>query len=192
ILCTIIFVLLKVFKKKNVINKKNIVQFALIFSLGIIAMISYRNILIALNDFLTERGINSRNIHLFLESGVYLSGRENIYEDVFHAIYMNPILGLGLAGDRVIIDSYAHNLFLELVLDFGVFIGFIIIFILFFLITKSFMTRNKENYDMIIIWFSLGFVHLFISSSYLIDIKFWIFVGLLLNTITKSKLRGIG
>ncbi|WP_313346635.1 O-antigen ligase family protein [Sedimentibacter sp.] len=191
ILCAIIFIVLKFFKKKKILNRKNIFQYTLIVALITILLINYRNILISLNGFLIEKGINSRSIHLFLESGVHLSGRENIYYSILSAIYTNPILGLGLAGDRVITGSYSHNIFLELLLDFGVFVGLILIFILFLLIIRALMIKDNEKYDMIIIWFSLGFVHLFISSSYLVDIKFWIFLGLILNIITKSKLIGI-
>jgi hypothetical protein len=41
---------------------------------------------------------------------------------------------------------------------------------------------------MTIIWISLGFVHLMVSSSYIVDMKFWIMVGLLANSgIWKRK-----
>jgi hypothetical protein len=36
---------------------------------------------------------------------------------------------------------------------------------------------------------SLGFVHLMVSRSYLIDIKFWIFLGLIINLIKEKKYK---
>ena len=64
---------------------------------------------------LLHYGFHSRTLYLFLnDRGVYLSGRFSIYQNIFAEILKNPILGIGLAGDRRITDGvYAHNIFIE-------------------------------------------------------------------------------
>ena len=103
-------------------------------------------------------------------------------------IYKKPITGIGIAGDRRILDgSYVHNFFIELIGNFGLIIGFIISIGIVLLIIRSLITKNNEKYELIILWVSLGFVHLIVSSSYLIDVKFWILFGLVLNFSQAKK-----
>ncbi|GAG27707.1 unnamed protein product, partial [marine sediment metagenome] len=99
----------------------------------------------------------------------------------FKEIVNKPLLGIGIEGDVRLAGGYAHNLFLELLADFGIIFGTIIIIILLFLIIKSLLTKNKEKYRMIIIWLSLGFVSLMFSGTYMDTIGFWIFLGLLIR-----------
>lgn len=133
-------------------------------------------------------GIKSRTLILFLKGGVYLSGRDQIYEDVIAEIIERPFFGIGLKGDtRIIGSSYVHNFFIEIIGNFGIVIGVIISVAIVMLIIKSLMNKERLNYNIAITWISLGFVHLMVSSSYLSDIKFWIMLGLLVNIAKYNK-----
>jgi len=55
------------------------------------------------------------------------------------------------------------------------------------MIFKSLLTKDKEKYNMIIIWISFGFVSFMVSSSYSIDLKFWILIGLIVNNFQIDK-----
>ena len=123
--------------------------------------------------------------------GVYLSGRENIYQLIIKAITDNPVLGIGIAGDRLLIGGYAHNLLLEVLVDFGLIIGSILIVTLLLLIAKNLLTKDSERYNMIIIWISLGLVPLIVSGSYLTNTNFWILLGLMASNVLSrnNKIR---
>lgn len=181
ILCILVFIFFKFFSpyfKKS--YKKIIIRVALLM-IGFIILIFLDNIIESLYNFLLSFGINSRTLILFLEDGVHLSGRDTIYKNTIAEILKSPLIGIGIAGDRRITDGYAHNFFIEMIGGFGLIIGSIICISIIFLVIKSLLTKDKEKYDLTIMWLSLGFVHLMVSSSYLIDIKFWILMGLLMN-----------
>ena len=188
VLCILVFAFLKFFNpllKKSYI--KIIVSF-IILSMCIFTLFFLGKIAEFLYYELLNFGINSRTLSLFLREGVYLSGRDKIYDSVIMEIYKKPITGIGIAGDRRILDgSYVHNFFIELIGNFGLIIGFIISIGIVLLIIRSLITKNNEKYELIILWVSLGFVHLIVSSSYLIDVKFWILFGLVLNFSQAKK-----
>ncbi len=117
------------YTKTNKTNKKNITYtrvllYLIIFSIIFLGMLFLNEILEYIYEFLLNFGIRSRSIQLFLRDDVYLSGRDKIYDSVIEEISNNPILGIGLAGDRRIIGGgYAHNIFIEILANFGIVIG---------------------------------------------------------------------
>lgn len=188
ILCIITFTILK-FVKQN--KKKTYVNFFMKFCVivtGILSFLFFKEIMMLLYNFLMKFGINSRTLFLFLHDGVYLSNRDVIFMNVIDDIIQNPLLGIGVSGDRRVLDgAYVHNFFIEIIANFGIILGSFIIVALIIFIVKSLLTRDNRTYRLVIIWFSLGFIHLMVSSSYLIDIKFWVFLGLLFNPNLKTS-----
>lgn len=184
VLCVAVFVFLKLLCPGDNLNYRGIILGLGILMTGLAGYIFREGILGVLNNIFLSLGIQSRSIALFLEKGVYLSGRDRIYGLIANKIASSPFWGIGLAGDRIPLKgSYAHNIFIEVLGNFGLIIGAFILLILLGLILRSVMTKDKIKHDLIIIWISLGFVHLMVSSSYLIDLKFWIFAGLVISSI---------
>mgnify|MGYP000988201083 CR=1 FL=1 len=183
LLCIAVFYILKTIKnKKTYIYIFNI----LIFIFGVTILVNIKKISLFLYNKFMLYGINSRTLFLLSRGGVYLSGREIIFDAAVQTIYRNPLIGIGLFGDRYILDGvYVHNIILEILLNFGVAFGGIIILIMNFLIIYKLIVKKHSEYNIFIIWISLGFVKFFYSSSYLTDYSFWIFIGILLN----SRLR---
>ena len=184
ILCIVAFIALKMIRLIFQVSYSK-VFYNLLVVVGLV-FISFNldKLFNMLYELLNKYDINSRSIKLFLSGEVHLSGRDYIYENLIKAVMNNPFLGLGLGADRRIIGKeggYAHNFFLEVVVNFGVIAGGIAILIILFLLIRSLLSQNLNNYYLIIIWICLGFVHLMISSSYITDIKFWILLGLLIK-----------
>jgi len=179
------------------INMKKATYKRLIFHIAalliaFILFIFYKDILLFVYNILENHGIQSRSIILFLEGGIYLSGREEIYASIMEQIILNPLFGVGIAGDRVYLNgSYSHNIFLEIISGFGVIIGTLIILLLGLLIVKSLFSKNSKAANYVLIWFSVGFVPLIVSGSYLIDFKFWIFLGVALKSLGLPKINNI-
>lgn len=181
IMCFGVFTILKAIKSiKNITYGKMLISLV-ILSVIVLGLIFYKDILEYIYNILLSYGIYSRTMVLFLGKGVYLSGRDSLYKIVIEEIFKRPFLGIGIAGDRVLIGDYVHNIFIELLANFGIVFGTLIIMILLYRIYESVIVKDIKKYNMHIIWVSLGFVHLFVSSSYLIDFKFWIMLGLILN-----------
>ena len=133
-------------------------------------------------------GVRSRTLLLFLQDGVHLSGRDIIYRGVMAEIIESPWLGIGIAGDRrVLSGGYTHNFFIELIGNFGFILGILVSVGIIILIIKALIIKDRDKYNLIIIWMSLGFVHLMVSGSYLTDINFWIFLGLMISIKKSGK-----
>lgn len=187
ILCVMVFVLLKIMRPFTKLTYTKLLFFLTTFTATLFIVIYLDSILHYINDLLLNFGIRSRTIALFFREGVHLSGRENIYPKIVEAIQDNPLLGIGIAGDRLITGGYAHNLFLEVLASFGIIVGSALLIALLYLIIKNLLTKDKQKYNMIIIWVSLGFIPLIVSGSYLISMNFWLLTGLMIAGLVNSK-----
>jgi len=180
IMCIGIFTLLKIIKQIKNITYTKVFLYLIIFSIIFLGILFLNQTLEYIYNFLLRYGIRSRSIILFLQGEIYLSGRDILYKNVIKEILNNPLLGIGLAGDRRVLGGiYVHNIFIEILSNFGVLLGSFIIIILIYVVIKSLLGKESKKYNIIIIWISIGFIHLLVSSSYLIDFKFWILLGLL-------------
>ncbi len=148
----------------------------------------------ALNDYLLELGIENRIIEKFLSEDLLdQSGRDIISEKIIDMILENPILGCGLYYDRVMFPtSYAHNVFLELLLSFGIPIGFVLFLsVIVFFVMSLISRKNTFDYKIIlIVFFFTGFLKLFVSSSFMIEPHTYLFLGILFSSqkiIVQSK-----
>lgn len=103
----------------------------------------------------------------------------------------SPIVGLGLAGDRLLIGGYVHNFFVEVLSHFGVVVGLIVLIMFSFGSLLALLRAKQLNYELLIIWFSMGFMPLMVSSSYLISLNFWVFLGLLVGLPRNSSLEEV-
>lgn len=114
---------------------------------------------------------------------VYDENRALIFEILLREFDSNP-LGMGVMADRAILTTsneiwdtyYAHNLFLELLVDFG-YIGVCLSIILVIWMIKC--LRRGLGYTKLIlcVLISCSFVKLMVSTSFWIDPIFWAMIG---------------
>ncbi|MCM3539122.1 O-antigen ligase family protein [Priestia endophytica] len=188
ILCIVVFFLLKLIKYAFQLSYVRGAYYSIIMGVIILLYINFDNILQSTYNTLLSIGVNSRSIMLFLKGEVHLSGRDSIYDSAIIAIGDKPFIGNGFAGDRRINGGgYVHNIFLEILIDFGIIIGCLVIVGLLCLIIRALFQRDLVRYNMTITWISLGFIPLMISSSYITDMKFWILIGLIIRGVGLSK-----
>ena len=183
ILCLLVFVFLRTFRPSFRTSYKKIIMTSSVLGICTVGMIFFKNIINVMYNQLSHYGFHSRTLYLFLnDRGVYLSGRSSIYQSIIAEILKNPILGIGLAGDRRITDgTYAHNIYIELISNFGFILGFILILLITFLVIKSLFIKDDIKYILLTMWFCLGFIPLLISGSYLTSINFAIFLGVVIH-----------
>lgn len=188
ILCSVVFIVLKLIRPNSKLSYKRMFFYFVLFGISILTFVYLNYILEFINNLFLRFGINSRSILLLLGGNIHLSGRDSIYQNILGEILNNPLLGIGLGGDRrVNTGGYAHNVFLEMFSGFGILFGSILVIMLVALIFKALLTKEKEKYNMFIIWMSIGFVGLMVSGSYLTDLKFWILMGLIINYFFLGK-----
>ena len=167
-----------------------------IYSIGFFALIfifSTDAILIPLalrlSRFFGRYGFSTRIFDYFLVGEITDSnGREELSSRVIEAIKENPIFGYGIMSDRVIAGNYAHNIFLEFWCDFGVFLGSILLAIVFIIVIRAlYITRKHRHFYFVLMIACLTFVKLLLSGSYLIEPYFFFALGLCINYIRKGS-----
>ena len=104
---------------------KNITIIIIASCSGCAILIMKNEILSLLLLLLTKMNIQSRTLRFILSAELMSSsGIDEIAQDVISNI---NIWGNGLMGDRVVASGlYAHNLFLEIICDFGIIVGLIL------------------------------------------------------------------
>ena len=164
-------------------------KFIVIFLLVFLSIIVYLKFEIVVNQLLIvadRLGINSRTVRMiqtaqfFDDSGRFAIIQKNMENFTF--------FGLGMYGDRFIIGnhftSYAHNLFIELLTQYGYLFGIILITFILFLIGASVFIKNRAFKLITISLLSTGFFKLQFSSSYLsIEPAFYALLGFGINSL---------
>lgn len=124
---------------------------------------------------------------------VNTDSRDWIYDIVSDYISCdNRHIGYGFFYDRVIMgmdaSSYSHNIVYEMMLNFGIYIGSVLLVAIFLIFVFNVIkTRMTDASSLILAFFCSCVVCLLFSSSYLCNNRFWLFVGLMIATFRKSK-----
>jgi hypothetical protein len=126
-------------------------------------------------------GISSRTLIMLREGNIAeSSSRLEIYSNAWHSLINGPVFGHGLYGDRVILNgAYCHNIFLEILIDFGFIIGGGLLLILFYIMLRVLQKSEVESKKLILMFICFGFLQFLVSGSYLKSPEFGIFLGLL-------------
>lgn len=181
LLCILVFI----FFKMTHLNTKNIRKDILFklssLSLIFLLTIQFDNIIHWLSLFLGKYGIYSRTLFLLQQGEVELSGRDNISNQIMSNVMESPLVGIGVGGDRLLTGTYSHNLFVEILSGWGFIIGGITIIGIILLIIRAYIISNKFMKNILAFWISIGFVHLMVSSTYITEFKFWIFIGIVIS-----------
>lgn len=159
---------------------------------GVVFLISFSNFLIEaasdLSEFFSELGFSTRVFNTFIEGAFTEStARESIFSRTLDAIMRKPIAGHGVMGDWVIFKIYCHNLFLELLCHYGVFLGtaFFAMLVLIPLRTLFIYRKNHSFLMFLFAFVCISYVKLMFTGSYLFETNLYFLLG-----ICVSCLRG--
>lgn len=157
----------------------------------------YLTVLGTIQSIFSEFGLSTRIIDLALnnEMVTHTSGRDEIYAILKSKIAERPILGYGVYGEWQWIHWNAHNIFLEIMVHYGVILGsFILLWMVSTIIRSYSSTSNKEAKDMILIWACFVFVRGFFGGSYL-QFSVFFLIGFCMREISRiscnnNKVKG--
>ncbi len=167
-------------------NTKNVTISILILLAGVIFAIFKEEILLFISNILESFSIDSRTLR-YLAAGELLddSTRTPLYETSLANI---GVLGKGIMGDRIILNSYPHNILLELLVQYGWIVGTVLIFLIVGCISASLMRKEKPEFIFIIILLPCGFLKLMLTGSYLHqEPAFYILLGFCLNAVLRRN-----
>lgn len=140
-------------------------------------------------DFLVNNFSDSRMVMLLSSNTLFTSSnRDSIYIRLYENMRERYFFPAGIYGDRILLrgsdseatGAYAHNLFLEILYQWGGIIGIILICALIYLFIRTFLILKRQELINVKLLYSVylsGVALLFFSSSYLINEKFWLCIG---------------
>ncbi len=164
-------------------KQKNLQKALIIIGIGL-ASLTLNQIMLSLPETLTSLGINSYAINKytsFVESESLAetsSGRTTIYITAWERFKTSPIMGSPL--DSCFTDTefeYYHNIFLDLLVNFGLFVFLFFIYYLVNRILFVWKKKDKEQSFIFLVLLLLPLGRLLLSSSLWLRPEFWLFMG---------------
>lgn len=187
---TVYLVLFQHFGKRNFLKKTFIVALFGVF------YIYSKPLLMALSIFSVQFGLSNKIFESILDDSMInleeSSGRDTIYETMLSAIKADPSgFGYGFGGDRLFSESngYAHNLELEVFVEFGYIGGIIFFLFLLFLFVQSYnKVKGTTSASFLLVIFFWGFMSLQFSMSWLIYPGFFFLIGYCISIIRTKRI----
>lgn len=176
----------------KIIGNKRDIKLIIVSLLSLIVFlavyINLNSILEIVLRFASQRGLNGHFIRALRVGQLLVSyGRIADYRIGMKLIKDNWFTGCGLGGERYYLGGvYVHNIILEILIDFGVFFGAIVLIWLTKVIIFMFLERNEEIKNVCLaLFFSMGFLKLLLSSSYIIEPSFFAMIAIATNQYFK-------
>ncbi len=194
LLCLIIFLLAFLFLnyRHNAVMTIN-----LLLVIGVFYIFLHPIVVVLM--FLTRSvGLSTRIFESFFNDELFnyekSSGRDDIHELLWNRVVNDRGgIGYGLGSDRLLGRNgteYAHNLIYEVWMNFGLYIGSLLLILFVFFIVKTFRkvyVSDKFNLFLILLIWSVG--HLMLSGSYLQDFQVYFFVGYCVNILRSHDIQ---
>lgn len=173
-------------------DSKSKTQRRRLLSVTIILLIAvwlfYLDGLVWIFEMLSKFGIESRTLIAFFNGTMSDdNGRNEIWEKVIELIQQRPLVGYGVFGERNAVYrigmrwGYSHNIFLEILVDFGIPLGFLIILLGGSFLLKILMKPRDKDYQLLMLGFFAISMELLLSNSFWFHIGFWSLLGLAYN-----------
>lgn len=174
----------------SVTYRKNFNRIAYIILLIVVSVAIFAlrdDVELLVHDYMTRILNSFDRLTSFVGEGVFnidgLSNREYFYLKAAEIISENPISGFGIFGVSNRIDEfYAHNLFLDILMQGGVI--YLILCLIFFVqyIPKVLNRRPSDScFDLFFCCVIHSAVMLNVSSCYLIEPLFWFAIGYIIS-----------
>lgn len=195
ILACVIFVFVSIILKflsiKNILIKGLIVLVGLFVIWFLFSGDNLLNIAKILATKFEEIGFSTRVFDFYIQGNLnYNSGRDVLQEKIWNAIQENPF-GYGCMGDRPIINTYVHNIVLEMLCSYGIIGGTVALLGLIVLILTA-LTKAKgtDEFRPLLMFVTMVLTKLMLSGSYIVEPYFFLLIGLCVRIIRKNKKRG--
>lgn len=175
-------------------SRKKIVIISCISIVTILLYTVYEPILMKLSVIITKMGFSSRFITTLLNGAISNdSGRSAIWQAAIEMIKDSPF-GYGAMGTRPVITKiiaagYPHSVILEILVDYGVFVGGALL-VFFFISSLFIMFSDKSKmWSGIFLVFFCSTCSLFISLTYWSVPTFWGCLGIGVNCFKYNRLK---
>lgn len=164
-------------------NKRSTLFFPISLLLIICVIFFYSYILELLLSIVENMGMSTRIFDkMFAGDFLDSNGRDVIQSRLWKSIKENWFIGYGIAADRTIAGTYAHNLILEFWVSYGVVFGSLV-FAIFVISGIRYLQKIRKSKDidssLILVLTSSSVIKLFLSGSYLTETFLYLLIGIL-------------
>lgn len=191
----VFFILYLIIELRNSKRKVQIITLTTILFTSVYAL--YEQILRGVSNLIAKFGFSSRFIDKLLADDITNdSGRDKIWGAAISMIKEKP-LGYGAMGSRhglyrIIDAGYPHNLFLELLIDYGVFFGTLLIILIIYKSYAMMFTKKYQPWKGLFLCMFCATGPLMISMSYWGHLSFWACIAICVNAdIDRKKNKGV-
>lgn len=169
-------------------SRKQYIKGVLVLLIILTFLIFHEQILLMIENFLNARGISSRNAYLFAHSFNHDSGRNDIWNTLKAEIVRNPFSIRGINADYLVVGTYAHNIFIELLYEHGVILGGICcLYITYKIICTLRLDVISAKSVLGIIFMFSSIPSLMISGSLWTTQNFWIWLAIIVQVSNSVK-----
>lgn len=170
-------------------NRQRKIGLTLILIGSVILFIFIPNILSFVYDIGLNFGVESKTLLLISQENLfYDNGRFLLYEQSWLLFLESPLFGKGMFADRLFLSgNYVHNVFLEILLNFGFIFGFPLILSLIFIIFRVVTSKNKTHKELFVFFIAIGFIPLLVSGSFWVQKEFFALIAIGLICIRSKK-----
>lgn len=178
---------------------RRLLTIALIALATVVIANYYTEIMFGIDQFFRKIGLSgSRTISGLISRDILeANGRDRLWSLAASMIKEKFPFGYGAFGEREIIGSYlrwgyVHNIFLELIIEFGI-IGLIILIFTFFRFAICINSNCDEKWNALFILFFSNCGMLLVSNSFWYHPYFWatIGIGMLYSQKIKNQKRSV-
>ena len=170
---------------------KKIISVILILILAMLVLVLFDNILLMMSEVLEGWNVSSRTLNLLMSDLTHSSGRDIMYGRIMDSIASDPLAVRGMAADTLLFgdQQYSHNLFLELIYEYGVLFGGAMCIHIAYIFVFSIQKENFVIDPLLTIFAFLSVVQLMFSSTLWQNFYFWMWI--IRYYKTKKLKRGI-
>lgn len=171
-LCLLAHVLMCVCIANNADFRKKLLVAAVVAGLVIVVLETgvHQSILSLLGDWMKSNGFSSRVINYLISGEVIsqTSGRDLIYVRLLDLLEDRPLLGYGLFGEWQFVHWNAHQLYIEVMFEYGYLIGIpLILWYVYNVISTFLLTKNQSAKFFIAAYIAFVLAQGFMSYSHL-------------------------
>lgn len=179
--------------------KKKVRYYALLIIGAVVATLLFSVMTDALLDLLP----NSRSLRYLIKGEMFEDSNrfDSFYSRLIQSLQEDPMRMRGLLGDQIflagnnasldiILSSYAHNVYLELCMNFGLIAGIILGLVFTAVLWKAFKKSKYRSDDTELVFLgTLGmcFVNMLVSFSWLHAYEVWFLFGLAYGVIRRKQ-----
>ena len=194
IVCMLVYVaLLTIYYSFKSRNLKKLLILLIIFAI-VLSIFIFDSLFIEVTSVLSKAfekiGFSTRIFNFIIEGDITASkGRESLAKQAVEAIIENPMWGYGITADRAMFGIYPHNMFLEILCQYGIVFGSLLI-ITMLVITVIALLKSRKNtrsFTFGLMLVSIVFVKLMISSTYTIEPLLFFMMGYFVLILRKKR-----